>query len=76
MMVEEAQNINMMLPIHYDCEPLDNGVKCVSNIGMEQEQWEHTNNILKQMFGDRLVKVNDQGDNQTHNLFYVLLKKQ
>lgn len=75
MMIEETESVHRYLPMHYNCEPLSNGIRCTSPIGMEQDIWDHFNKMLGEMFGSRLVRVNDLGINQTHNNFIIFLKK-
>lgn len=56
--MSETEIIQNLLPNHYDCEPLKNGVRCRSNIGIVKEsEWRDFMTSLREQFGGRLMEV-------------------
>jgi hypothetical protein len=57
-MEKEQKLIQVLLPPHYKCEALPNGVKCQSIIGIDRESiWQEFLNAVRKIFGARILEI-------------------
>jgi hypothetical protein len=58
-MKNETKYIQELLPNHYTCSELENGVKCQSNIGIddEDEYWGYFLKAIRQKFKARFLEM-------------------
>lgn len=57
-MVKESEWLSSVLPDHYKCEPVKDGVWCYSKIGIvDEELWEYICESIKQKFGKRFMEI-------------------
>ena len=74
-MIEETKFIKSILPSHYICEPREDGVHCMSDKGIsDNEQWEYVFKAIKQRFKSRFMEVYHQTCT-SHVSFTVYLRK-
>ena len=76
-MKQETEWIKELLPNHYTCESRNNGVHCYSEKGIDEndsEHWDYIMKAIKQKFKERFIEVFHQ-TYTNHKQFTVFIIK-
>lgn len=78
MELTDVEKVKLILPTHYRCEDIGNGIHCASLTGIDEKQknlWEYVITNIEHIFGNRFQEI-DHETNFNHKRFVIYLKNE
>lgn len=76
--LSDVEKVKLILPVHYRCEAIGNGVHCTSLTGIDEQQqklWEYVMSSIRHIFGDRFQEIHHETC-YNHKRFIIFLKNE